>query len=53
MTEFADILAIPLSDVFNKITKILSWPADWKVEIVTVIPKCAKPEPFEELRNIS
>ena len=53
MTEYADLLAQPLSDIYNRITETFIWPNIWKVEIVTVIPKCANPESFDQLRNIS
>ena len=53
MTEFSDLLAQPLCDIYNTITETLIWPTVWKVEIVTVIPKCAAPEEFDQLRNIS
>ena len=39
VTEFADILALPLTDIYNKITETFVWPDVWKVEIITVIPK--------------
>ena len=53
LTEFADLFALPLSDIYNTITDTLVWPAVWKIEIVTVIPKCNNAKAFEELRNIS
>ena len=53
VTEFADLLALPLCNIFNEITSSLKWPAVWKIEIVTVIPKCADPQSFDQLRNIS
>ena len=53
MTEFADLLALPLSDIYNTITETFQWPLVWKVEIVTVIPKCGSPDSFDQLRNIS
>ena len=47
LTESANILAQPLSDIYNRITETFEWPAIWKVEIVTVIPKCGSPESFD------
>ena len=47
------MLAIPLTDIFNSITVNADWPADWKVEYVTPIPKKAHPETPDDLRNIS
>ena len=53
MTKFADLLDQPLCDIYNKITEPFVWPDVWKVEIVTVIPKCSNPDSFDQLRNIS
>ena len=53
MTEFADLFALPLTDIFNVITETFKWPACWKIEIVSIIPKCPDPTSFDQLRNIS
>ena len=53
MSEFADSFAVPLTNIYNCITESFKWPACWKTEIVTVIPKCANPLTFDQLRNIS
>ena len=53
MTELADILALPLTDIYNTISSTFVWPAIWKIEIITVIPKCNNPEKSDQLRNIS
>ena len=53
VTEFSDILAEPLTDIYNQISTTLQWPAVWKIELVTVIPKCPDPKEFDSLRNIS
>ena len=53
MTQFADFLAIPLTDIYNCITDSREWPKCWKVEFVTVIPKKNNPESLSDLRNIS
>ena len=53
MGRFADLLAIPLSYVFNAITESRVWPNIWKLEYVTVIPKKSIPEEINDLRNIS
>ena len=53
MSEYADLAAVPLTDIFNTISETLIWPTVWKIEIVTVIPKCADPSSFDQLRNIS
>ena len=52
-TEFADILAIPLSYIFDQIYDTLIWPELWKRETVTVIPKNTSPSSLSELRNLS
>ena len=52
-TQFADLLAIPLTEIYNCITRTAEWPTSWKIEYVTVIPKVPKPESFGQLRNIS
>ena len=48
-----DILAKPICMIFNNVTKTATWPAAWKVEHVTVIPKCKSPETEADCRNIS
>ena len=42
-----------IRDSFNSIIQTLEWPNQWKVETVTVIPKCTNPESLSECRNIS
>ena len=39
VTQFADSLAIPLTNIYNCITESKEWPKCWKTEFVTVIPK--------------
>ena len=53
MTHYCDQLALPLADVYNKITVSYVWPSVWKHESVTVIPKISHPASFSDLRNIS
>ena len=53
MTKFADFFAIPLTSIYNEIAQTYVWPAQWKTEYVTVIPKCSTPQSFGDLRNIS
>ena len=52
MTKYSDFLAIPLTDIFNTIVATKVWPAIWKEEYVTVIPKRTLPTEID-LRNIS
>ena len=53
VTELSDFLAIPLTDIYNEITRSRIWPSCWKKEFVTVIPKIPTPESLADLRNIS
>ena len=53
VTEYGDLLAIPLCEIYNCITRAKVWPALWKEEFVTVIPKKTVPESIDDLRNIS
>ena len=47
------MLARPVTAIFNLITKTSTWPACWKVEYVTVIPKVKDPQQPSDCRNIS
>ena len=47
------LLAVPLANIFNKITSEGDWPVSWKIEYVTPIPKKPHPEGPDDLRNIS
>ena len=51
--KFYDLLAIPLSNIFNQSLGSLSWPELWKTETVLVIPKNSAPAGLSELRNLS
>ena len=51
--KFATLLAVPLTDIFNEISRSAVWPKIWKQEFVTVIPKCRSPTELGDLRNIS
>ena len=42
-----------MTDVFNMILTEKKWPAQWKTEFVTIIPKIPSPEQPAECRNIS
>ena len=53
VTKLADILAVPLADIYNSIKNTGIWPLTWKEERVTVIPKCSIPQSMNDLRNIS
>ena len=49
----ANYIAWPLSAIYNRIIESYIWPALWKREYVTIIPKKNLPEDFADLRNIS
>ena len=53
VTKFHDILAVPLTYIFNMTLNTLVWPDLWKAETVTVIPKNNSPADLSELRNLS
>ena len=53
VTLFADILAIPLPDLYNQAILTREWPDLWKRETITVIPKCAVLASLSECRNIA
>ena len=53
VTEYADLLAIPLAHIFGQVFATLQWPDLWKRETVTVIPKGSSPSSIAELRNLS
>ena len=53
VAKFYDVLAIPLTYIYNKILNSLAWPDIWKFETVTVIPKNSSPSSPAELRNLS
>ena len=53
MTLLSDFFAIPLTSIYNEITRTFIWPECWKQEFVTAIPKKSCPESISDLRNIS
>ena len=50
---FADILAGPVTDIFNHISLTSVYPKQWKVEHQIPIPKVTPPASEDDLRNIS
>ena len=42
-----------VTPVYNKVISSKTWPEDWKIETITVIPKCPSPASLSECRNIS
>ena len=51
--EFHDLLAEPLSFIYNQVLNTLAWPKIWKHETVSLIPKNNSPSSLSELRNLS
>ena len=51
--KYPDLLATPLTIIFRSIYRHLSWPALWKEETVTLLPKVKAPETLSQNRNIS
>ena len=51
--NFAAEFAVPVREVYNKINDTGRWPASWKTEYLTVIPKVPNPSGLHECRNIS
>ena len=53
VTKYSDILAIPLTYIYNQVITTLEWPELWKFETVNTIPKNNSPSSPSELRNLS
>ena len=53
VTRYADLLAVPLTSIYNEISRTFAWPMVWKEEFVTIIPKTRTPTELGHLRNIS
>ena len=53
VSDFSDLLAIPLTPIYNAVFKRKQWPKIWKREAVTVIPKRTDAAYFSDLRNLS
>lgn len=51
--SFADILAGPVTLIYNQISITAEYPEQWKVEHQIPIPKVTPPTSEDELRNIS
>ena len=47
------MLATPLTEIYNLITRTGEWPTLWKIEYVTPIPKKQHPDSLDNMRNIS
>ena len=53
VSRSADVLAVPLTNIYNTISTTATWPQLWKTEFVTPIPKTSLPQSANDLRNIS
>ena len=53
LAKYPDLFAIPLTSIYNEITRTRIWPSVWKQEFVTPIPKKTLPQSANDLRNIS
>ena len=53
VAAFPDLLAIPLTKIYNLVLYTYHWPSQWKLETVTVIPKGQNAASYEECRNLS
>ena len=49
----SDILAIPLTIIYNEVAASGEWPRQWTTETVTIIPKNSNPSGLSECRNLS
>ena len=53
VTAFSDLIAVPLTKIFNLILWTYHWPIQWKLETVTIIPKNSNASSYAECRNLS
>ena len=53
VNECADITAIPAFRIINFSLQLKQWPAAWRLETQTAIPKKESTTSFDQLRNIS
>ena len=51
--DLTELVAEPVTHIFNCITSSAEWPKDWASEQVTIIPKGRFSEQPSECRNIS
>ena len=53
VTAAADLLAFPLEYIYRTAFAKAKWPAAWKTETVSLIPKNAAPSGLNQVRNLS
>ena len=51
--SYPDSFARPVAEIFNRINETGRWPARWKTEHLTIIPKVPNPADLSKCRNIS
>ena len=51
--QCAGPLAVPVKNIFNKMTVLAEFPPQWKIEHQLAIPKSYPPENEDDLRNIA
>ena len=52
VSKYPELFAKPVADIFNAVNMTGKWPAAWKKELITVIPKKPKPGSLSECRKI-
>lgn len=53
VSKYYDILAVPLTEIFNLVKATHYWPKLWKKETTTIIPKNEYATTFNECRNLA
>ena len=53
ISKHYDLLAIPLTPIFNMVKTSHIWPKLWKTETTTVIPKNDNADSYGDCRNLS
>ena len=53
VTKFCDQIAMPLCKKFNTIIATKRWPAKWKMETTTIIPKSSTANNYDKCRNLA
>ena len=51
--EFTPELAVPITEIYNRITKVAEYPRQWVTEYQLAIPKVYPPSSEDETRNIA
>ena len=51
--DSSDLLAPPITFIYNQVIRDKEWPDLWKRETLIVIPKCGSPSELSECRNLA